>query len=168
MDNYERSYIDHSLIQRTLDFRSTKEALASYFQEAEIHPNAVQGDGGHFQLYFRLKETELSIQQFLFIYGTDIICRTTIAVISMHNPWQAQALRPLIAEINSEIEYGQFNLDVYGTGDVQFWDCFSPEEPFKEETLFYYFEKIERLIGYPHFPIDREYGTEFLQIKETT
>lgn len=56
MDNYELSYIDHSLIQRTLDFRSTKEALASYFQETEIHPNAVQGDGGHFQLYFRLKE----------------------------------------------------------------------------------------------------------------
>ena len=168
MDNYELSYIDHGLIQKIRDFCATKEVLLSYFREAELHPDSVQGDGGHFQLYFRLKKTGFRIQQCLFIDGTDIICRTTIAEISMRNPRLAQALRPLIAEINREIEYGQFNLDVYGTGDVQFWDRFAPEEPFKEEALFYYFENIERLIGYPHFLMDHEYGSALLQIKEMT
>lgn len=168
MDNYQFSYIDHSLIQKMQAFRNTKEALLAYFQAAELPPYSVKGDGGQFQLYHRLKKTQLRIQQCLFIDETNIICRTTIAEISLRNSRQAKTLPPLIAKINREIEYGQFKIDIQGTGDIHFLDRFSPEELFTEETTFYYFENIERLIGYPHFLIDQEYGTAFLQIIEDT
>ena len=168
MDKYEIAYIDHDLIKRILGVNHLRKALLAYFQEVDLHPDSNKNDGGCFQLYFLLKQTGFHIQQCLFLDEAGITCKTTIAEMGVRNPKHAQALRTLIAEINAEIEYGQFFLDAQDTGDVQFWDRFSPEVPIGEETLFYYFENIERLIGYPQFLINREYGTAFLEIRENT
>lgn len=168
MDKYEIAYIDHNLIKRILGVNHLRKALLAYFQEVDLHPDSNKDDGGCFQLYFLLKQTGFHIQQCLFLDAASITCKTTIAEVGARNPKCEQELRALIAEINTEIEHGQFYLNVQGTGDVQFWDRFSPEVPFGEESLLYYFENIERLIGYPQFLINRKYGTAFLRIRENT
>lgn len=166
MNEYATIRIDNDLLKKTLSFRNAKNALVLFFQETDMPFYSNTEDGGHFQLYYRLNKTGLSIQQSIYIHEQSYVCRTTIAEIAVRHPWQAKIVYPLLIGINSETDCGRFNVDSGNSGCIRFWNRFCPEKPFTEELPLYYFENFAELIGVSHFLIDEKYGTDFRRIRD--
>ncbi len=163
MDNYLISYFDPNAKNRVVEYAYAKELLLMYFSSNKMNYYSISEDGGSFQLYYRLGKTLFSLQQCIYVKGFKYLCRTTVAEIKPKSQGAIARLQEVVEQMNNSIDIGKFVFDTIAF-ELQFYDeiRINPEEGVTSLNALY--DYFDRLIFWPRFLLDVEYGDVLLDI----
>lgn len=139
--------------------------LLMYFREKGIRYYRRPEDGGSFQLYYRLKNTGLSVQHCISVKGLRYMCQTRAAEIHPRTRDAYFRLQALTETMNSRIESGRFAVDD-GPGQLRFCDGFriAPEMETANAEMLY--DQFDRLIYRPQYLMDVEFADELTEFRK--
>jgi len=163
MANYLISYFDPSIKNRMVEHACAKELMLMYFNKNNMNHYSNSEDGGSFQLYCRLRKTRLSLQQCIYVKGFKYLCRTTVAEIKPKSQEVITRLQGLVEQMNNSIDIGKFVFDT-SAAELQFYDGIRIKPEAGATNLKLLYDHFDRLVSWPRFLIDVEYGDELLAI----